>query len=44
MKKIISRIAMAFVALFAMSTLSSCNYNSLVEKEQTVDQAWEILE
>ena len=40
MKKIISRIAMAFVAIFAMSSLSSCNYNSLVEQEQTVDQAW----
>ena len=24
----------------AMSSLSSCNYNSLVDKEQTVDQAW----
>lgn len=40
MKKIISKIAVAVVALFAMSTLSSCNYNSLVEKEQNVDQAW----
>ena len=40
MKKIISKIAIAFIAIFAMSTLQSCNYNSLVEKEQTVDQAW----
>lgn len=28
------------VALTAMSGLSSCNYNSLVEKQQDVDQAW----
>ena len=26
--------------LFAMSTLTSCNYNSLVEKQQAVDQSW----
>ena len=26
--------------LFAMSALTSCNYNSLVEKQQNVDQAW----
>lgn len=36
MKKII----MICVALFAMCGLSSCNYNSLVEKQQGVDQAW----
>lgn len=40
MKKIITRMAIAVVALFAASTLSSCNYNSLVEQEQAVDQAW----
>lgn len=40
MKKIFTRIALSLVAIIAMSTLSSCNYNSLVEKEQTVDQAW----
>ena len=28
------------VALTAMTGLSSCNYNSLVEKQQGVDQAW----
>ena len=28
------------VAIVAMSGLTSCNYNSLVEKQQTVDQAW----
>lgn len=40
MKKLISKIAAAFVAVIVMSGLSSCNYNSLVEKEQDVDQAW----
>lgn len=40
MKKIINKILMAVAVLAAMSSLSSCNYNSLVEKEQTVDQAW----
>lgn len=40
MKRIISKILMAVVAVMAMSSLQSCNYNSLVEKEQTVDQAW----
>lgn len=40
MKKIISKILMAVVAVMAMSSLSSCNYNSLVEQEQSVDQAW----
>lgn len=27
-------------ALLSISSLTSCNYNSLVEKEQKVDQAW----
>lgn len=40
MRKIISKIFCAVVALVAVSSLTSCNYNSLVEKEQTVDQAW----
>ena len=40
MKQLISKIALALVALFAVSSLTSCNYNSLVEKEQSVDQAW----
>lgn len=31
---------MAIVAVVAMSGLTSCNYNSLVEKQQNVDQAW----
>lgn len=40
MKKILNNIIVAVVAVMAMSSLSSCNYNSLVEKEQTVDQTW----
>lgn len=40
MKKIITRLLALVVALTAMSTLSSCNYNSLVEKQQNVDQSW----
>lgn len=31
---------MMLVALVAMSGLTSCNYNSLVEKQQSVDQSW----
>lgn len=31
---------MAFVAVLALSSLTSCNYNSLVEKQQQVDQCW----
>ena len=27
-------------AVAAMSGLTSCNYNSLVEKEQKVNQSW----
>lgn len=30
----------AFVAIIAMGSLSSCNYNSLVKEQQGVDQAW----
>ncbi len=40
MNKIIRKILIVIAAIVAMSSLSSCNYNSLVEKEQTVDQAW----
>lgn len=35
-KKILSFVAILAVA----STLQSCNYNSLVEKQQTVDETW----
>ncbi len=31
---------MALVAIVAMTGLTSCNYNSLVEKQQGVDQSW----
>lgn len=31
---------MAIVVIMAAGSLTSCNYNSLVEKEQNVDQAW----
>lgn len=31
---------MILVALVAMTGLTSCNYNSLVEKQQSVDQSW----
>lgn len=40
MKKTINRILAALVAIVAMSSLTSCNYNSLVEKQQSVDQSW----
>ncbi len=38
--KTIKKILMAIVVLTAMSGLTSCNYNSLVEKQQNVDQTW----
>ena len=31
---------MAALCVLGMSSLTSCNYNSLVEKQQGVDQAW----
>lgn len=34
------KILMALMAVVAMSSLTSCNYNSLVEKQQGVDQSW----
>lgn len=40
MQKFISRILCTIVAVLAMSSLTSCNYNSLVEKQQNVNQAW----
>ena len=36
----IRKLLYIIVAIVAMSGLTSCNYNSLVEKQQTVDQAW----
>lgn len=38
--KIIKKIGFALLTVVAMSSLTSCNYNSLVEKQQNVDQAW----
>ncbi len=38
--KFLKEIMFAAVAVMAMSSLTSCNYNSLVEKEQRVDQSW----
>lgn len=40
MKKAIRLLNMALLSLVMISGLSSCNYNSLVDKQQTVDQAW----
>lgn len=40
MKKFFSRIIMAVAAMIMVSSLSSCNYNKLVEQQQGVDQAW----
>lgn len=40
MMKTIKRIIMAVVVLTATMGLTSCDYNSLVEKQQNVDQAW----
>ena len=39
MKKL-RKIAAAFLLAIGACSLTSCNYNSLVEKEQNVDQAW----
>ena len=40
MRKQINKILGMLVAVMMMGSLSSCNYNSLVEKQQNVDQAW----
>ncbi len=34
------KLLFAVVALFAICSLSSCNYNSLVEKQQAAEQSW----
>ncbi len=39
MKSLIKKLIFTVVALVATTSLSSCNYNSLVEKQQDVDQA-----
>ncbi len=38
--KLIKQLMMAVVGVAMASSLSSCNYNSLVDKQQDVDQAW----
>ncbi len=38
--KLIKDIMFAVMAVMAITSLSSCNYNSLVEKQQQVDQSW----
>lgn len=40
MKSILHKITLAIVLLVAALNLQSCNYNSLVEKQQAVDQSW----
>ena len=40
MKYLIRRIFLAVGLLVCMTSLQSCNYNSLVEKQQKVDQSW----
>jgi LemA protein len=40
MNKIIIRLVMPIALLMLASSLTSCNYNSLVEKKQKVDQQW----
>lgn len=37
---VLKKIAFTLCAVLALSSLSSCNYNSLVEKQQKVDQSW----
>ena len=37
---LLKKIFFAVIAMVMTSGLSSCNYNSLVEKQQSVDQAW----
>ena len=34
------RITAIATGMLCMAGLSSCNYNSLVDKQQTVDQQW----
>lgn len=40
MKKLFRHIVMVAVAMLALSSLTSCNYNSLVEKRENADQQW----
>lgn len=40
MNKLIKKIMLLAVVLIGAMSLQSCNYNSLVEKQQNVDQKW----
>lgn len=40
MQKSIYKLFLSLIAVLACSSLTSCNYNSLVEKQQNVDQTW----
>ncbi len=40
MKKLLYKLTLCVSLLAVMTGLQSCNYNSLVEKQQNVDQAW----
>lgn len=40
MKNLISKITLIIVVIVATLSMTSCNYNTLVEQEQTVEQAW----
>lgn len=40
MKKIINHLKAIMIAAIVCISLTSCNYNSLVEKQQAVDQSW----
>lgn len=40
MKKFFTRIISVLAIICAASSLTSCNYNSLVEEQQNVDQSW----
>lgn len=40
MKNFISKITLTIVVIVATLSMTSCNYNTLVEQEQTVEQAW----
>lgn len=38
--KILKKIALTLICFAGLTGLTSCNYNSLVEKQQNVDQSW----
>lgn len=40
MKNLVQKIILLSSLLFIMTGMQSCNYNSLVEKQQGVDQSW----